>query len=126
MSKTAKRIPFDFVLEELYSLEPTVRPMFGCYALYVRNKIVLILRLREDHSDDNGVWIATERIHHDSLKNEFPSMRTIRLFGETVSTWQNLPYEADDFEASVLRACELIRRNDARIGKIPKPRKKKK
>ncbi len=53
-------------------------------------------------------------------------MRTIKLFGESVSSWQNLPYEADDFEASVLRACELIRKNDPRIGKIPKPRKKKK
>ena len=126
MKKPVKRIPFDFVLEELYSLDPIVRPMFGCYALYVQNKIVLILRLREDHSDDNGVWIATERIHHDSLQSEFPSMRTIRLFGESVSSWQNLPYEADDFEASVLRACELIRKNDPRIGKIPKPRKKKK
>lgn len=126
MNKPAKRIPFDFVLEELYSLEPIVRPMFGCYAVYVQNKIVLILRLREDHPDDNGVWIATEKINHSSLQNEFPSIRTIRLFGESVSSWQNLPYEADDFESNVLRVCELIRKKDVRIGKVPKARKKKK
>jgi hypothetical protein len=36
-----------------------------------------------------------------------------------------LPLDADDFEESVLRACALVRAGDARIGKVPKARKRK-
>ena len=56
-----KKVAFDFVLEELYSLEPTVKPMFGSHAVYVKDKIVLILRCRESYQYDNGVWLATSR-----------------------------------------------------------------
>jgi hypothetical protein len=124
--KKVKTIPFDFVLEQLYALDPIVKPMFGCHAVYVKDKIMLILRHREDFPGDNGVWIATTSEHHESLWRDFPSMRSIGMFGEKITGWQNLPYEAGDFEESVLRMCELIRRKDTRIGKIPKPRKKKK
>jgi hypothetical protein len=126
MSKKSRSIPFDFVLEELYSLNPVVKPMFGCHAIYVQNKIMLIVRLKEDFPGDNGVWVATTADHHESLRRDFPSMRSIGLFGEGVSSWQNLPQEADDFEEEVLRICSFIRKNDPRIGKIPKAKKKKK
>ena len=122
----SKNVPFDFVLDELYSLDPVVKPMFGCHAIYIQNKIVLMLRLKEQHAYDNGVWVASLPEHWDALKREFPSLRTIKLFGETVSSWQNLPHDADDFEESVLKICALVRKNDARIGKIPKPKKRKK
>lgn len=125
MSKQRKPIPFDFVLEELYSENPNVRPMFGCHAIYVRNKLVLILRKRNDHERDNGVWIATDPGHHESLKRLFPSMRSIELLGRNTTSWQNLPVDADDFEESVIKACSLILKNDARIGKIPKKKKKR-
>jgi hypothetical protein len=125
LMKKVKTIPFNFVIEELDRLKPAVKPMFGCHAIYVRNKIVLILRRKEEGQADNGVWMATTGEHHESLKKEFPSMRGIKIFGSE-SGWQVLPEDADDFEESVIRACELILRNDARIGKIPKPRARKK
>ena len=125
MNKQRKPIPFNFVLEELYSENPTVRPMFGCHAIYVRNKLVLILRKRDDHECDNGVWIATDAAHHESLRCLFPSMRSIKLLGGSTTSWQNLPLDADDFEESVLKVCNLILKNDARIGKIPKKKKKR-
>jgi len=53
-------------------------------------------------------------------------MRSIRLLGTVETVWQNIPVDEDDFEELVLKACELIRKGDARIGKIPKPKKKKK
>ena len=121
-----QKIPFEFVLEELDRVHPRVRPMFGCYAIYVGEKLVLILRQRKDHTDDNGVWIATPREHHESLKKQFPCMRSIRLLGTVETVWQYIPVDEDDFEELVLKACELIRKGDARIGKIPKPKKKKK
>ncbi len=125
----AKSTPFAFVLDELLSLEPHTRPMFGCTAVYVGPKIVLILRDKLETPRDSGVWLATTEEHHGSLQAEFPSMRSIEIFGPGVSGWQVLPVEAEDFEASVVHACELIRRGDPRIGKIPgvkKPRAKKK
>ena len=124
--KKIKPIPFDFVLEQLYTVTPTVRPMFGCYAVYVDSKIVLILRNRDDFSDDNGVWLATNHEHHEALRKDFPSMRSIKMFGGNETGWQNLPYGAIDFEEAVLKACSLILKGDQRIGKEPKARRKKK
>ncbi|WP_333818872.1 hypothetical protein [Ohtaekwangia sp.] len=124
--KNRKTIPFDFVLEQLFAAEPVVKPMFGCYAVYVRDKIVLILRNRDDFTDDNGVWIATAPEHHESLKPDFPSMRSVKLLGGRITAWQNLPYDSADFEESVIKACSYILGGDQRIGKIPKPRKKRK
>jgi len=123
--KKKRPIPFDFVLEQLYSVNPRIKPMFGCYAVYVQNKIVIILRNKEDFTDDNGVWLATTHEHHEALRKDFPSMRSIKLFGGNESGWQNVPYDAIDFEEAVLKACQLILRGDPRIGKEPKPRKRK-
>ena len=115
--KKKPSVPFEFVLEQLYSVEVEIRPMFGCFALYVNNKIVLILRKKMNLVTDNGVWLATHKEHHRSLKQLFPSMRSINVFGGKESNWQNLPEDANDFEEMVLLACDLIRRGDNRIGK---------
>jgi len=53
-------------------------------------------------------------------------MRSVRLLGNVETVWQNIPVGEDDFEELVLKACELIRRGDARIGKIPKQKQRKK
>lgn len=118
-----KRVPFDFVLDELSEMSPETRPMFGCIGVYVGDKIVLILRDRPTAPHDNGVWLATTEDHHEALRAEFPSLRSITVLGEGVTGWQILPADADDFEDSVLRACDLVRRGDPRIGKIPAGRR---
>lgn len=123
MKKVQKPVPFNFAIENLFALAPTIKAMFGAYAIYVGNKIVLILRDKKD--EDSGVWIATTPEHHASLKKDFPSMRSIKVFGPGESGWQVLPMDADDFESSVNQVCDLILKNDKRIGKIPKPKKKK-
>lgn len=123
MAKLKKSIPFNFVLDYLFSADPFVRPMFGCHSVYVDGKIVLALRDKDD--EDSGVWIGTSKPFHESLKKEFPSMRSIRIFGPGTSGWQVLPKDADDFEESVLHLCDLVLKKDPRIGNIPKPKKKK-
>lgn len=123
IKKVQKPVPFNFVIENLYALDPIIKSMFGAYAIYVGNKIVLILRDKKD--EDSGVWIATTPEHHASLKKDFPSMRSIKIFGTGESGWQVLPMDADDFESSVNQVCDLIIKGDKRIGKIPKPKKKK-
>jgi hypothetical protein len=89
----------------------------------VENKIVLILRCKGDQTADNGVWLATTKEHHESLRREFPRMRSIQVLGKKVTGWQVLPYDAPDFEEAALRACELIVAGDPRIGKVPGARR---
>jgi hypothetical protein len=123
-SRPRSRVPHEFVLEALESIAPETKPMFGCLAVYVRERIVLILRDHRDHLADNGVWLATRPEHHDSLRREFPRMRSIQLFGTPVTSWQVLPADAGDFEESALHACELILVRDPRIGRVPAPRRR--
>jgi len=124
--KRRKAIPFEFVLDALSPLEPRTNPMFGCLAIYVGRKIVLILRDKGGADPDNGVWLATTPEHHESLRAEFPHMRSIAVLGKKVTGWQVLPADAPDFEESALHACELVMARDPRIGKVPKAKKRKK
>jgi hypothetical protein len=122
-SRRRKAVPHQFALDAIAALSPTTRPMFGCLAVYVEDKIVLILRDKRDETADNGVWLATTKDHHDTLRREFPSMRSIQALGKGVTGWQVLPADAPDFEEAALRACERILAKDPRIGKIPGARR---
>jgi hypothetical protein len=122
--KKRKPVPFEFVLEQLASLNPQVKPMFGCHAIYVGEKIVLMLRKKDTGVEDNGVWVALTAAHQESLKRQFPVMRPVQLL-PTSASWQIIPLDADDFEACMLEVCQLVLKNDIRIGKVPKPKKRK-
>jgi hypothetical protein len=115
-----KTVPHAFVLDALAAVEPRTNPMFGCVAVYVGEKIMLVLRDKRPPDADNGVWLATTVEHHGSLRREFPSMRSIKVFGKPVTGWQVLPATAADFEEAALHACELVLQCDPRIGKVPK------
>lgn len=119
------RMPYEFVLDELVRLEPRTNRMFGCFAVYVGERIVFCLRERPTAKKDNGVWIATTKEHHASLKKDLPSMRSIGVLGEGVTGWQVLPASSPDFEEDVLKACAMVRKNDPRVGKIPAAKRKK-
>ena len=53
--KQRKAVPHEFVLDAIAPLSPETRSMFGCLAVYVQDKIVLILRDKRDGTADNGV-----------------------------------------------------------------------
>ncbi|HUB03404.1 MAG TPA: hypothetical protein VL983_11975 [Terriglobales bacterium] len=125
LPKPRKPVPHAFVLDAIAALSPYTRPMFGCLAIYVREKIMLILREKPSNAADNGVWLATSEEHHEGLRQEFPNMRSVRIMGKTITGWQVLPTEAPDFESSALRACELVLAGDPRIGKVPGAKKAK-
>ena len=116
-----KNIPFDFLFDDLIPLDIVVKPMFGMWAVYLNEKILLMLRDREDFTETNGVWIATTQEHHDSLKKELPSLQSISNYkmGLKETEWQLLPADSNDFEEAVRKVCELIKRNDQRIGRAP-------
>jgi hypothetical protein len=123
--KLRKPVPHEFVLEALEAASPVTRLMFGCVAVYIGPKIVFVLRDRKPDNPDNGVWLATTEPHHESLRGEFPGMRSITVLGTGTTGWQLLPADAPDFEETALRACELVLARDVRIGKIPKPKRRK-
>ena len=108
-------------MDAITPLAPYTRPMFGCLAVYVGDKIVLILRDKNKPgaTADNGVWLATTTEHHESLRREFPTMRSIGVLGKKMTGWQVLPADAPDFEEAAMRACDLIMAGDPRIGKVP-------
>jgi len=124
VTKRRRPIPHEFVLDALAPLSPETRPMFGCVAVYVADKIIFALRDKPESQSDNGVWLATTLEHHESLRREFPSMRSIRVLGKKVTGWQVLPADAPDFEAAAMRACELVLAGDTRIGKVPDSRRR--
>lgn len=127
MAKPIKKIPFDFILDELFALDPVVKPMFGCHAIYIGEKIMMIMRDKIDHEDANGVWIATSYEHQPSLKKEFPALISVAIL--TVpgreTEWQMIHKEDDNFESYVLKICSYINKGDPRFGKVPKAKRKK-
>jgi hypothetical protein len=120
--KPRKPVPHEFVLDAIATLSPKTRSMFGCLAIYVQDKIVFILRDKPEQPADNGVWLATTEDQHQSLRREFPNLRSIRVLGKKVTGWQVLPADAQDFEEAALHACDLVLARDPRIGKVPKRR----
>jgi hypothetical protein len=123
-AKKQKAIPHPFVLDALEAALPETRPMFGCVAVYVGEKIMLILRDKGGADPDSGVWVATVPEHHASLLRELPSLRSITVFGSGVTGWQVLPATSPGFEDEALHACEMILVGDPRIGKIPGEKRK--
>jgi hypothetical protein len=123
----AKSVPFSFILDYLLPLEPRVKSFFGCFGVYVGKKIVFILRNSKKQNNCNGLWLVTTNEHHQSLRKEFPGMHSVYLLNEGAreTGWQMLSEDAQDFESSAIHACELVLRGDSRIGKVPKPKKRK-
>ena len=73
--KRRKPVPYEFVLDAIAPLSPETRPMFGCLAVYVEGKIVLILREKRNVTEDNGVWFATT----SGVAEESSSNRRVRV-----------------------------------------------
>lgn len=118
--KVTQKIAFDFVIEQLYSRHPQVKPMFGAHGLYVDNKIICILRDKESYPNDNGIWIASPSENHESLKRLIPVLRKIEMFGQNASDWMLIPADDDDFETYANTFCGLVLQGDLRIGKFSK------
>ena len=125
-AKTKARPPFPFVLESLAALQPEVRRMFSGFAVYVGDRIVCMLRDHVKSPRDNGVWLVlADGIDpaDKGLRREFPSLRRIELLGGKIGHWLLIPSDGEEFEVEAGRACELLLRRDARLGRVPKSRK---
>src|SRR5215469_9677001 len=120
-----KSAPYQFILDALTSLEPEVRPMFSGFAVYVGDKIVLMLRDSPKHPEDNGVWLVfsdTANLADPGIRRDFPSIRLIGLLGGKIGHWRLLPADSPTFESEGLHACELLLKHDSRFGRVPQSR----
>jgi hypothetical protein len=122
ISKTPdrKQSRFQFVLDELLPLRPTIRRMFGFTFVYLDEKLLLSLRDSVKQPQYNGVWFYTEAEHIESLRREFPELprRSFWKSAKSGSGWVIFAAELDEFEEHVFRACELILRGDQRFGRV--------
>lgn len=121
-----KSAPYPFVVEALMPLNPEARPMFSGFAVYVGDKIVMMLRESLKSPADNGLWMIfseSARIDDPGTLRDFPSLRKIKLLGGKIGHWRLIPSDSPTFESEALRACELLLKNDPRFGRIPQSRK---
>jgi len=121
-----KSAPYPFILEALTPLEPEVRPMFSGFAVYLADKIVLMLRDSLKQPEDNGVWLVFSEVANlteAGIRRDFPSLRLIGLLGDKIAHWRLIPADSPTFESEALHACELLLKHDVRFGRIPQSRR---
>jgi hypothetical protein len=120
--KSKRPVAHEFVLDALATRSPSTRPMFGCTAVYVDERVVFILRKRGDA--DDGVWVAFEPEKEAAACALFPALLPIGVL-PNVRGWRKLGEKSPTFEEDVLRACALVRAGDPLLGKVPIRRKAK-
>jgi len=100
--------------------------MFSGFAVYLRDRIVCMLRDHPKSPQDNGVWLVLSdgtNPGDEKLRREFPSIRRIELLGNKIGHWLVIPSDSPGFEREALHACDLLLRHDPRFGRIPKSRR---
>jgi hypothetical protein len=111
-------IPFPFVLEELLSIRPTIKRMFGFTYVYLDQKLLFSLRDIVKQPGSNGMWVYTTAEQIDILAKEFPQLPRRQLWRSGKNAWVILASRLEAFEEFAFRACELILNGDQRIGRI--------
>lgn len=116
----AKSVPYNFVLDYLPN-SIVIKYMFGWHYVYWGKKLMIVLSKVAKRSEWDGVWIATEKEHHESLFNDVPELQPFFMDGvERESNWLLLPAGAEDFETSAIKICEMISHGDIRVGRFTK------
>ena len=99
--------------------------MFSGFAVYVGEKIVLMLRDSLKQPKDNGLWLVfsdTANLADPGIRQDFPSLRLIDLLGGKIGHWRLIPADSSTFESEALHACELVLKHDPRLGRVPQSR----
>ena len=95
------------------------RSMFGCLAIYLHGRMVLLLS--EGEEPWNGLLIPTEHEHHIPILTEFKDI----VQHPVLKKWLYLPENTEDFESVAYDIVHCIEMNDPRFGVEPKERKPK-
>lgn len=117
------RVPFPFVLDELASLRPTIKCVFGFTYLYLGERLLCALRDSKKKTGSNGLWLFTTTEHLESLGREFPELSRRYYWRSGKNAWVILPSRLAEFEEYAFKACELLLKGDRRIGRITRGKK---
>lgn len=113
-----KPLPFDFLLDYLPA-SVVIKPAIGMFYIYFGGRIVLIFRKVGKNPQHNGIWIATRREDHASVKADIPAVTDFDFGNEVFEpNWLQLKDDHEDFEEAAIALCEWVTRRDKRIGKI--------
>lgn len=120
-----------FWVEDLLPEGYLKKRMFGGFAYYLDDKLVLVLFESEgnrahrgveyDFEIWNGCLIPTEREWHSQVEERFPFL----IHHPVLPKWFYLPLEAEDFESHVQILLREIRRRNQIFGVVPKARRSK-
>jgi hypothetical protein len=111
-------VPFPFVLDELLSIRPIIKTMFGFTYVYLDEKLLISLRDSVNQPGSNGIWVYTTTEHLESLAREFPQLPRRQLWRSGKNAWVVLASRLENFEEHAFTVCELILKGDQRIGRI--------
>lgn len=120
--KATKRSRYQFILDELLPLRPSLKQMFGFTYVYLDDKLLLSLRESAKQPRFNGVWIYTNAEHIESLRAEFDLLPRRCFWRSGKNAWVILASNSENFEEYSLKACELILVGDHRIGRVTRRR----
>ena|SRR6266404_5656402 len=121
-SLSVNRVPFSFVLEELASLRPRIKSVFGFTHVYLDERLLFSLRDSAKQPATNGMWVYTTTEHVESLAREFPQLPRRQVWRSGKKAWLVLASRLEDFEEYAFKACDLILRGDQRIGRLTRGR----
>ena len=113
-----RQSPFPFVIDELISIRPTIKQMFGFTSVYLDERLLFSLRDSVKQPGSNGMWLYTTTEHLESLAREFPELPKRQLWRSGKNAWVVLASRLEYFEEYALKACELILNGDQRIGRV--------
>lgn len=90
--------------------------MFGCEALYLHGRLVLVLAASGEPW--NGLLVCTSREYHKELTRLVPELKRHSVLGKWLYVSQMHPA----FETAVARIMDLVANGDERVGVEPKSR----
>lgn len=117
MKKINFKVPYDFVIREIYPVKTEIRKLMGAYGLFVNKQLMLFLRDSEKYPEFNGVFVATIPEFFDELQQEIYTSKMEFDLDGSKNCWIFISEDLPDFEQKVAKACELIKQGDERIGK---------
>ncbi|HJW29294.1 MAG TPA: hypothetical protein VJ508_08565 [Saprospiraceae bacterium] len=123
-SSTKKKKPQNPLLWVVDSImeEPSYvdRAWFGCRAIYLYGRLMLVLCSGEEPW--NGLLIPIGHQLHDGIRKDFKTVKQHPV----LKKWLYLAEASEDFETVAFDIVEVIRMNDERFGIEPKERRRRK
>lgn len=123
MARKKRSNALQWVVEELAESDSYFqKAMFGCEAIYLHGRMMVVLADR-GKPDWQGVLLPTAREQHAAIIADFPALAPHGVLGK----WLYLPERHDEFEEIIPEVMACIAEGDSRFGVEPgAPRKRKK